>query len=162
MDYPWMVEGMANIGLKEIPGPKHNLTILNWLTEVKAWWQDDETPWCGVFVAHCIKKSGLAIPKNYMRAKDWNDDWGIRLPTPVYGSIVVFDRKGGGHVGFVIGITSDDRVLVLGGNQSNSVNLSRFDKDRVVGYYWPKDYARPANNDITQVDSVGDISTDES
>ena len=33
----WIIEAKKHIGLAEIPGPKHNATILNWLKDLKAW-----------------------------------------------------------------------------------------------------------------------------
>ena len=47
----WLKIARSYEGLKEIPGPRHNQTIIRWLGKLKAWWSDDETPWCGVFVA---------------------------------------------------------------------------------------------------------------
>lgn len=157
-----MTEAEKHIGLKEIPGSKHNLTIVNWLKELKAWWNDDDTPWCGVFVAHCMKTAGLAIPVYYMRAKDWSNDWGITLDKPAYGCVVVFDRKGGGHVGFVVGKTTDNKLVVLGGNQGNSVSIAKFDYDRVVGYYWPSDYSITNDFRLSVISLDGNTSDNES
>ena len=140
-----VIEGEKHIGLKEIPGPKHNSTIVGWLKFLKAWYFEDDTPWCGTFVAHCMKTAGLTIPTNWMRAKDWSTGWGVRLAPPIYGCVVVFERTGGGHVGFVIGQTKEGLLAVMGGNQANAVNVAKFPKDRVVGYYWPRDYTIPAN-----------------
>ena len=143
LPYPWIKEAIKHIGLKEIPGPKHNLVILGWLSELKAWWKEDETPWCSTYISHCFRTSGMNIPKNWMRAKDYSLDWGIKLTAPIPGCVVVFERTGGGHVGFVIGKTKTDQLVVLGGNQSNMVNLMKFDTNRVVGYYWPRDFDIP-------------------
>ena len=162
MGYPWMVEAKKYVGLKEIPGAKHNSTILNWLKELKAWWSEDESPWCGVYVGHCFKSCGLAIPKYYMRAKAWADGWGIKIDKPIPGCVVVFERTGGGHVGIVTGINSKGNLIVLGGNQGNMVKYSPFDTSRVVGYFVPKDYP---NIDYTAklaiVDNTDSLSTNE-
>ncbi len=144
----WITEARKHVGLAEIPGPKHNLTILNWLKNLKAWWQDDETPWCGVFVAHCIQTAGLPIPKNWMRAKEWAT-WGSPIAKPTLGCVVVFDRQGGGHVGFVVGIDEKGRLMVLGGNQGNKVSVAPFENKpvseggRVVGFRVPTGYLVP-------------------
>lgn len=161
MDYPWIVEGKKYIGLKEIPGSKHNTTIQKWLVNLKAWWMDDETPWCGVFVGHCIKSAGFKIPKYYMRAKAWSESWGQGLTNPTEGCIVVFDRKGGGHVGFVMGVTEDNLLAVLGGNQGNAVNIAKFDRSRVVGYYWPYESEVPTHFNLSKIDLSGPVSTNE-
>lgn len=140
MEPLYLTEARKYIGLKEIPGSKHNSTIQSWLAQLKAWWTDDETPWCGVFVAHCMKSTGNPIPKGWYRAKEWLN-WGIESNTPKLGCVVVFDRKGGGHVGFVVGKDNSGRLFVLGGNQGNQVSIAPFDMSRVEGYRVPVDFA---------------------
>lgn len=140
LPFPWIMEAKKHLGLKEIPGPKHNTTIQGWLSKLNAWWKDDETPWCGVFVAHCFRTASMQLPKDWMRAKEWANNWGTRLNTPAAGCVVVFERTGGGHVGFVIGQTANNEIVVLGGNQGNMVSLSKFPKERVFGYFWPRDF----------------------
>lgn len=133
----WLGVARAQIGLAEIPGPKHNKTILNWLTRLRAWWSNDETPWCGVFVAYCMQEVGLPFPKYYMRAKDWAP-WGVGISAQrlAPGAVLVFERKGGGHVGFYVGEDAT-HYYVLGGNQSNAVNISKIAKSRLVASRWP-------------------------
>lgn len=132
----WLIEARQHIGLTEIAGKEHNPIIRNWLIALKAWWQDDETPWCGTFVAHCCRVGGRALPKHWYRARDWLDT-GTWLSRPAYGCIAVFERKGGGHVGFVVGQDKDGNLLILGGNQGNRVSISPFARSRVLGYVWP-------------------------
>jgi len=160
MDYPWIKIAKSHIGLKEIPGKEHNPVILTWLKKLKAWWMDDETPWCAVYVAHCFRECNLAIPKLYMRASEWSNDWGVKLVQPMDGCVAVFTRSGGGHVGFVMGITPDNFLLILGGNQGDQVNIRKFSRDRVVGYYWPKDYALPTAR-LSILSSTAEVSTRE-
>lgn len=158
---PWIMEAKKHIGLKEIPGPKHNATILSWLSQLKAWWKEDETPWCGVFVAHCFRVSDMQLPKLWMRAKEWGNGWGTKLNKAAPGCVVVFDREGGGHVGFVLGITKSNELVVLGGNQSNSVNIAKFSMDRVFGYYWPRDYTLPNSTSLPILSVAGGLSFNE-
>jgi uncharacterized protein (TIGR02594 family) len=132
----WLPIARKYIGLTEIPGKAHNPTIIRWLTELKAWWKEDETPWCGTFVAAVLREAGLVVPKHWYRAKAYLD-YGVAPPNPFLGSIVVFERKGGGHVGFVVGVDERDRIMVLGGNQANAVNVQPFDRSRVAGFRWP-------------------------
>lgn len=134
----WMHDALKLIGVSEIKGPKHNNTIIGWLDKLGAWWRDDETPWCGVFVAHCMHPH-YPIPGLYMRAKAWLD-WGVRIKRPVYGCVVVLNHKGSWHVGFVVGHSITGDVLVLAGNQGNRVSEAFFKKEDVIGYRLPKDY----------------------
>lgn len=156
----WIVEAYKYIGLAEIRGPKHNAVIVGWLDNLRAWWGDDETPWCGVYVAQCIKHAGHDLPKLWMRAKDWLN-WGVAIPRPVYGCVVVFERKGGGHVGFVVGLDQRGNLMVLGGNQGNRVSVAAFDRQRVVGYRWPKGAGLPEDKPLEIVRSDGTLSTNE-
>ncbi|MEQ5789091.1 TIGR02594 family protein [Erythrobacter sp. NFXS35] len=139
----WLIEARARIGEKEIPGPRHNRWIAEgWKRLGAGWFVDDETPWCGLFVAHCIEHAGLPFPKMFPRAKAWAD-WGKPCP-PAVGAVVVFGRQGGGHVGFLVGEDAG-RYYVLGGNQSNAVNIMPIAKSRMVknGIRWPSSLALP-------------------
>lgn len=138
----WVEHGKKFIGTKEIKGSGTNSTIAKWLLRLKAWWSDDETPWCGVFVAECLKEAGRDIPKSWFRAKAYHIDndgtyYGTRLNAPAYGCIAVMSRSGGGHVGFVVGKDAQGRVLVLGGNQGDAVSIAAFPMNRVTAWIWP-------------------------
>ncbi len=135
----WLKTAKKFDGLKEIPGPRHNSVILGWLEKLRAWWTDDETPWCGVFVAYCMLESGLPYPKLYMRAKAWVDYGSLLRPDRLApGAILVFDRAGGGHVGFYLGEDAGF-YYVLGGNQANAVSVMKLGKSRLIASRWPKD-----------------------
>lgn len=134
----WMRTALSFNGLREVRGPKHSNIIIGWLEKLNAWWRDDETPWCGVFVAHCMKEAALPYPKLYMRAKAWADYGSLlRRDRLSVGAILVFDRAGGGHVGFYVGEDAG-YYYVLGGNQSNAVNVMKLGKSRLLASRWPK------------------------
>lgn len=140
----WLVAARGYIGVREIPGAPTAPTITRWLQQLQAWWQDDETPWCGTFVAACMRDAAISpLPKFWMRAKDWLN-WGQELSGPCVGAVVVFEREGGGHVGFVVGRDTQGRLLVLGGNQGDQVKVSPFIAARAVGYRWPTGINHPA------------------
>ena len=133
----WIVEANKYIGLKEIVGRKHNPVILEWVKELDGWFTDDETPWCGTFVAICLKRASRSYPEHWYRALAY-EDYGTRLAKPAYGCIGTMGRSGGGHVVFVVGETKDGKYLVgHGGNQSNAVNLMKFPKTRFTAWIWP-------------------------
>lgn len=140
-DPRWMIEARKLIGAAEIPGPKHNPWIVaGWKRLGAGWFTDDETPWCGLFVAHCIEAAGLPYPKLFPRAKAWAD-WGQPC-SPTVGAVVVFGRQGGGHVGFLVGESPTD-YYVLGGNQSNAVNIMPIAKHRMLAIRWPASLGKP-------------------
>lgn len=135
----WVLEARKHVGLKEIPGPKHNPTILKWANvlgkKLGIQVTDDETPWCGTFVAHCMNTVGIAPPSIAVRAKSWAT-WGQELNYAIYGCVLVFERPGGGHIGLYVG-EDEFTYHVLGGNQSNSVNVTRIERARCVAMRWP-------------------------
>jgi uncharacterized protein (TIGR02594 family) len=135
-ELPWIAEARKHVGTREIPGEKHEPKIIQWFKSIKAsWFQADEVPWCAAFVGGVLEAVGIpstrsATAKSYLA-------WGVPLASPLYGCIVVFSRDGGGHVGFVVGRDAKDRLMVLGGNQGDAVNIKPFDRARVAGYRWP-------------------------
>jgi uncharacterized protein (TIGR02594 family) len=133
---PWLTIARADIGLAEIPGKAHAPKIQQWLRELRAWWDDDETAWCGVAVAAWFKAIGEPLPKHWYRARGWLE-WGVPLAGPTLGCVVVYERGGGGHVGLVVGRDMTGRLLTLGGNQGNRVSIAPFEPMRVLGYRWP-------------------------
>lgn len=156
---PWVEAARKSIGLKEIPGKEHASEIVRMLITLKAWWRDDETPWCGVFIAHCMKEALLPYPSKYYRALEWNS-YGIKLDRPAYGCIVVFSRTGGGHVGIVVGKDEKGRLMVLGGNQSNQVSIAPFDRARATGFRYP-DNQTVLNYDLPVIKTDMKSSTNE-
>lgn len=141
----WIAEARKHIGLKENTSKTaHNPTILAWLErmgqfsgEARAWWREDETPWCGLFVGVCLGEAGRFVVKEWYRAREWESPLMTELARPAYGCLVTFTRDGGGHVGFVVGEDARGNLMVLGGNQSNAVSIAPFAKSRVTGYFWP-------------------------
>ena len=132
----WLAAARALIGVREVPGPKHSSVILSWIKVLSGWFRDDETPWCGTFVAYCIREAGLVPVKNWYRARAWIG-WG-KPCMPCLGAIGVFSREGGGHVGLLVGQTRDRQwLLVLGGNQGNAVSIMALSKDRLIAARWP-------------------------
>lgn len=154
----WIVEAWKYLGQKETPGPKTTSFIAKWLAKLKAWWTDDETPWCGVAVAGVLKDCGIDPPFAYYRALAWLQ-WGMDLGR-MYGAIVVLGRTGGGHVGFVTGMTSSgSHIRIMGGNQGDRYCEAWFQVSRVLGYRWPK--GQPTSGPLPIVE-LGSLSRSES
>ena len=65
----------------------------------------------------------------------------------------MFSREGGGHVGFVVGRDATGNIMVLGGNQSDAVNVRAFPASRVTGYRWPTGVPAPAAG-LAQLDGA--------
>lgn len=137
---PWLAEAARLIGTTEIAGPSHNRTILDWAKAARISYAEDEVPWCGLFVAHCITATLPAepIPANPLGARQWMS-FG-REVAPQLGAVMVFWRGSrDGWLGHVSLYWAEDANYfhVLGGNQSNAVNITKLDKSRLLGARWP-------------------------
>lgn len=158
MNPRWVEMAKKDIGLTEIKGQPTSPKIVQWLKSLGAWWADDEVPWCGTAMAAWMTACGIKPPKAWYRAMAWSD-WGSPLSWPIQGCVVVFSRKGGGHVGLVVGETPEGNLLVLGGNQGDAVRVSAFSKDRVTAYRWPPN--EPMHDYYQLAKGDGDLSKSE-
>lgn len=130
------------VGIHEL-APGHHPLIQWWLslcgfpTDVA-----DEVPWCSAFVNGICWELRLPRSKS-AAARSWLQvGTAVTLAAALPGDIVVLKRQGGpgpdvlqapGHVGFFAGLDGPDHVLVLGGNQHNSVSVARFPVADLLG-----------------------------
>lgn len=138
----WLTVARALRGVREVPGAGNSPTIMGWAAgKAKAFlgalYNADSVPWCGLLAAHCIAEAGLKPPAIALRAKSWAT-WGVGLSREALapGAVLVFEREGGGHVAFYVG-EDDTAYHVLGGNQSDQVNIMRIAKARCIARRWP-------------------------
>ena len=127
---------LGEYGTKAIAGATHDPEVLRYFSEIGAGWvKDDETAWCAAFVQWCLKQARLKYSAA-LNARSFLT-YGVATQTPKVGDIVVLwriNRDGPyGHVGFFVKETHD-RVWILGGNQSNAVNITDYDKTYLLGY----------------------------
>lgn len=163
---PWLDYAFANIGVAEIVGPKHSPVIMGWIQAIGAKALgikvvDDETAWCGTFVGICILR-GLPnepLPAILVRAKAW-EGFGVPLANRSLGAVMVFDRPGGGHVGFYLGEDAT-HFHIVGGNQGNRVSRMRLERERLTACRWPRSVPYPTTGPV-RLSAAGEISRDES
>lgn len=165
MDDPaWIKQAKKYLGQTEIKGPHHNPHIVRWWKNMGTPFKDDETPWCGAFVGGVLFETGIKPIKNGAMARAWNG-FGVKLTRPAVGCIVVFWRGSptgaSGHVGFVVGKDQHGNLMVLGGNQSDAVNIKPFSRDRVIGYRWPGVRPYDERYNLPVIGSDGRVSTNE-
>ena len=132
------------VGVKEIAGAASNPQVLAMLRLDSKWPEGDHVPWCSAFVNYITWLLRLPRSKSLM-ARSW-----LQVGTPItleqaeVGNDIVIFKRGSdpqpgpetinapGHVGFFAGI-ENNRVLVLGGNQSDAVNISGYPVANVIG-----------------------------
>ena len=130
-------------GMKEVGGQVDNPQIMAMLRLDNSWPQNDEVPWCSGFANYICWLARLPRSKD-LRARSWlTVGKGITLDEAVPGDIIVLQRGSGdqpgpdvldapGHVGFYAG-RFGQFIEVLGGNQSDTVKISRYPKTRLLG-----------------------------
>jgi uncharacterized protein (TIGR02594 family) len=139
MNAPWMLVANYLKGVTEADGAVTNPKIDEMFrVSGHGYVKDDETPWCAAFVGACLRLSGYKS-SGKLNARSYKG-FGEKLDEPRPGCIVVFWRTSktspNGHVAFFESDTANG-ISVLGGNQSNSVRVQAYPKNRLLGYYWP-------------------------
>lgn len=131
------------VGMKEIDGKVSNPQILAMLQLDQSWPQDDEVPWCSGFMNYVTWLLRLPRSKSLM-ARSWLGV-GVPITEPHVGYDIVILKRGSGnqpgpeildapgHVGFFAGYLGATSLLLLGGNQSNTVRVSVYPATRLLG-----------------------------
>lgn len=135
------------VGVKELSAPGKDHPLIQWWLSLCTGFTietPDEIAWCSAFANGMTWELSLPRSKS-AAARSWLAV-GARIDlaqaTPGY-DVVILQRGDGpqpgvevlaaqGHVGFFAGWDGPDRVLVLGGNQSNSVSIQSFPKARIL------------------------------
>ena len=124
------------VGLTEIPGEQNNPQILTFFQDIgHSWVQTEELAWCSAFINWVALKCGCERSFK-LNARSWLDK-GRPVDHPLLGHVVIFWREDPdswkGHVGLYVG--QDDKYIhCLGGNQSNQVRVTKYPKERLLGY----------------------------
>jgi uncharacterized protein (TIGR02594 family) len=173
---PWLLTMRAITGMTETPGSADNPKILAMAdTVAEAYpdmeaycngYQHDDTPWCGLTMAYVMTVAGIrpvwgpTDTDRWLWAQAWQDEkWGTKLDQPVLGCVVVMTREGGGHV-TLYESTSGSSYKCRGGNQSDKVNVSSYDKSTVLALMWPKEAGPPPRaprRDLEEGDTGSDV-----
>ena len=137
---------MRFVGTKEVAGDADNPFIRWCHASTTMGEQPDSVPWCSSFVNRLCWMLRLPRSKS-AAARSW-----LNVGVPVMGpsddptvgyDVVILKRGSGeqpgpevidapGHVGLFAGFEGG-KVLVLGGNQSDAVNIQRFDRSLILG-----------------------------
>lgn len=128
-------------GEKEISGEKDNPKVIQMFNDLGYDGESlkDETSWCAAFANWILMQQGY-LYTGKLNARSFLDLPG-ETDEPRLGDIVVFWREAKdswkGHVGFFIS-QLNGVIYTLGGNQSNMVNISAYNEDRLLGFRRPQ------------------------
>jgi len=160
---PWFDEALRLKGTREVAGDGSNQTIIDWADNLGLDYQSDDIPWCGLFTGHCVAAAlpDEDLPNAVLSARAW-EKFG-RPVAPQRGAVMVFWRKtkasGLGHVGFYFA-EDNGAYQILGGNQSDSVSVTRVSKDRFLTARWPLTALDPGG-EVVVATASGALSTNE-
>lgn len=157
---PWLAELRRRKGLHEV---YHKKSLWDWLkSDGKTLGDPSKLPWCGDAIETCIHLTLKDEPRiaNPYLARNWLK-FGIPC-SPRLGAVMVFWRGSrnvtSGHVALYEGEDAN-YYHVIGGNQSDSITVTRIAKSRFLGARWPKTY--PLTGSAVAKDAVGKVSTNE-
>ena len=131
------------VGIEEVGGGLDNPAIMAMLKLDSKWPDHDEVPWCSAFVNHICWLARLPRSKSLM-ARSWLEiGEGVHLDQAMRNDIVVLKRGKGkqpgpevldapGHVGFYAGRFAG-WIEILGGNQGDTVKVSRYSVNSLLG-----------------------------
>lgn len=171
-----IVEALKEFGTLEAPGVSDNPKIVGWQAELEAaglgrayagLYRHDAIPWCGLFMAIVAHRANIERrfernpPPLYLSALEWAS-FGTPVPkgAAALGDVLVFKRKGGGHVGLYVGQDAS-AFHVLGGNQADRVSIARLSKKRLVAIRRPAYRTQPANIRPILLSASGSLSVNE-
>lgn len=127
---------LSEFGTKGVTGLLSSPEVLKYFKDIgHAWVTDDDTAWCAAFVNWCLLKARYQTTGK-LNARSFLQ-YGYSTKTPTLGDIVVLWRVSKdsvyGHVGFYVRQTKT-MIYILGGNQSNEVNITAFPKEKLLDF----------------------------
>lgn len=153
-------------GTVETAGTANSATIMGWRDELRAGgvnidgYTADSVPWCGLFIAYVMHKVGRQVVDGPLWALNWGK-FGEDGGQPELGDVLTFKRPSGGHVAFYIAEDREGHYHILGGNQSDRVNIMRIAKSRMVACRQPPYQNKPVSVRPRIVSATGVISRNE-
>jgi uncharacterized protein (TIGR02594 family) len=169
---PWFAVAAAEEQVHvDANGPNFKDHILDYFKDTDHGRPTSIEPWCGAFVAFCLKHSGdpiaaASIPKGAAVAANWIS-WGASIPAQPgqipQGAVIVLAPQPGttgsiGHVGFFVEFTQNNqKVKLLGGNQSHKVTRTEFAASGIRAARW---LDQPQAQGVAQFNFPHDIPAD--
>jgi len=111
--------------------------------------------WCASYLSWCINKSGFDVHKDKWKRANSQEfrksankgEIYKKIEEPIFGALAIYTKhkdSNHGHIGFVAGKTKRGKLLLLGGNQGDTIRTSAYGlktKTKYLnGFYIPKSY----------------------
>ena len=132
-----LTAALRDYGIAELAGSAASPDIMAMAAalEVGSAYPSDETPWCGLAMAHWVTSAGGTPPGGFLAARSWLS-WGQSVDKPSLGDVCVLWRVSptgwNGHVALFIS-QRDGHLFLLGGNQGDRVSIARFPAAQLLG-----------------------------
>ncbi len=161
-------EAISLYGTLEVPGDRDSPSIMTWAKELglNKTYSADSVPWCGLFILAIYTRAGKTLPaglknENMLWALNWAKVGShVDSKQAMLGDILTFKRNGGGHVTMYVGEDAAN-FYCLGGNQSDSVNITKIAKNRLYEVRRPPYNSQPTNIRKIFLNASGPVSTNE-
>jgi uncharacterized protein (TIGR02594 family) len=153
----WLKLARTDLGIRETPGVANNPVLMKRFSSITKQlgilYNADSVPWCGAMMAWWMQQCGITPPLIAVRAASWAG-FGANLDKTKLapGAVLVFERKGGGHVALYVGEDAT-HYHCLGGNQGDAITITRIEKTRCVARRWPK--GEPVTGGPVKLDAKG-------
>jgi len=150
-----LLESIRIYGTEEVPGADNSGIIMSWAKElgIKSY-TTDAIPWCGLSMAIVAKRAGKVLPEKPLWARNWLK-FGNSVVIPKLGDVLIFKRGPGGHVTLYVG-EDETHYHGIGGNQSDSINITRLPKSSLLGARNLYKIAQPINCRVIHLSPLGE------
>lgn len=123
-------------GVTEVKGSSHEARVLQYFKDIgHSWVKDDETAWCAAFWNWCLLRANRNGSGKLNARSFLNVGKEVSLNKVRLGDTVVLWRESKdswkGHVGGYVK-HDKDHVWLIGGNQNNQVNISKYHINRIL------------------------------
>jgi uncharacterized protein (TIGR02594 family) len=134
----WLEIARREIGVTETGTGNGNPRIIEYNASTSLGPVSEKVPWACSFVSWVFEQAKIEGNLRSASCADWLS-FGYPIDSPQLGALVILTPARGtsSHAGFAIA-QDETTVTILGGNSADSVRVSRFPKDRVRAYRWPK------------------------
>jgi uncharacterized protein (TIGR02594 family) len=140
----WLVEGLKMVGTHEVPGRGNNPAIIRMARRAGfKGYTSDSVPWCSLAANYFLAAAGLPGTGSLLALSFESSRNLVKLPGVAVGAFMPMKRIGGGHIAVVVGRDRAGRVVCLGGNQSDAINLRSFPLSRARSFRWPRSAKLP-------------------